>query len=188
MSGLGSTRRTSLVRPSAAWRFAVAATLPLAAMLGGCEAERRGTQDRPLARPGAPTMVITSDLIAGEVMLRPRIRNPYEGNAHAVMEGRRFYMWFNCHGCHGMAGGGGIAPPFADSDWIYGSDPENVYQSIVQGRPNGMPAFNRLSDDVVWKLVSYVRTLDDELGAMPVGADALGVPRMTPEDRVPENE
>ena len=38
-------------------------------------------------------------------------------------------------------GGGGIGPPLMDDRWIYGSAPENIYASIVQGRPNGMPAW-----------------------------------------------
>jgi cytochrome c oxidase cbb3-type subunit 3 len=47
-----------------------------------------------------------------------------------------------------------------DDKWIYGSTPENIHASIVQGRPNGMPAFGgKIPDAQVWQLVAYVRAL-----------------------------
>src|SRR5689334_23346973 len=63
-----------------------------------------------------------------------------EDSAWAVNEGQRLYRWYNCVGCHAH-GGGGMGPPLMDAKWIYGSSPEDVYSSIVDGRPNGMPAF-----------------------------------------------
>jgi cytochrome c oxidase cbb3-type subunit 3 len=83
----------------------------------------------------------------------------YDGNAWAISEGQRLYSWFNCNGCHAM-GGGGMGPPLMDDVWIYGSDPATIFASIVEGRPNGMPAFGgRVPDQQVWQLVAYVRTL-----------------------------
>jgi cytochrome c oxidase cbb3-type subunit 3 len=47
-----------------------------------------------------------------------------------------------------------------DAAWIYGADPGNVYATIVEGRPNGMPAFRgRLTTQQVWQLVAYVRSM-----------------------------
>jgi cytochrome c oxidase cbb3-type subunit 3 len=47
-----------------------------------------------------------------------------------------------------------------DSQWIYGSQPENIFQTIVEGRPNGMPSFRgKLGTDQVWQLVAYVRSM-----------------------------
>jgi cytochrome c oxidase cbb3-type subunit 3 len=47
-----------------------------------------------------------------------------------------------------------------DDKWIYGSEPQQIFQTIVAGRPNGMPSFRmRLTDAEVWNLVAYVRTL-----------------------------
>ena len=65
----------------------------------------------------------------------------------------------NCVGCHAH-GGGGMAPALMDDEWLYGSEPENIYDTIVEGRPNGMPAWrDRLSNQQVWQLVAYVRSL-----------------------------
>ena len=47
-----------------------------------------------------------------------------------------------------------------DDVWIYGSDPANVYATIVEGRPNGMPSFGgHIPDEQVWQLVAYVRSM-----------------------------
>src|SRR5581483_11928376 len=68
----------------------------------------------------------------------------------------------NCVGCHAH-GGGGMGPPLMDQKWIYGSEPEQVYATIMEGRPNGMPSFRgKIPDDQVWKLVAYVRSLSGQ--------------------------
>jgi cytochrome c oxidase cbb3-type subunit III len=83
--------------------------------------------------------------------------NPYAGFER---EGERFYRAMNCDGCHGGAGGGGIGPPFLTAELIYGHQPGNIFQSIVQGRPQGMPAYGgKIPDEVVWKIVAYVESL-----------------------------
>lgn len=122
--------------------------------------------------PGVgPQVVRTSELIPGGAKPGTMIRNPYEGNKQVLADGKRYYGWFNCAGCHGGAGGGGIGPPLADADWIYGGEPANIFLSVVQGRPNGMPSYGgQLSDEQVWKLVAYVSSLSGHAG--PKGATA----------------
>ena len=86
-------------------------------------------------------------------------QNPYEDNAYAMTEGQRLYEWYNCSGCHAR-GGGGIGPPFMADVWRYGKDPGNIYASIVEGRPNGMPSWRRkMPEYQVWQIVTYVQTL-----------------------------
>jgi cytochrome c oxidase cbb3-type subunit 3 len=47
-----------------------------------------------------------------------------------------------------------------DDEWIYGSDPENVFETIVEGRPNGMPSYRgKVTDGQVWRLAAYVRSM-----------------------------
>lgn len=85
--------------------------------------------------------------------------NPYEGNSDALVQGQTLFNSMNCVGCHAPKGGGAIGPPLSDHDWIYGSAPGQIFLTIRQGRPNGMPAFTTLPDSSVWKLVAYVRSL-----------------------------
>jgi cytochrome c oxidase cbb3-type subunit 3 len=132
----------------------------LAAVLAAC-----GGRDSSPA-PGASwlgeplAMVRTSELTAGPDDTLPRIRNPYAEDPGLLVQGRQLYAAFNCAGCHGGAGGGGIGPPLADDAWIYGGSDANIYASIVQGRPNGMPAFGpSLSGEAVWKLAAFVKSL-----------------------------
>lgn len=135
-------------------------------LLASCEQDR-GAVTAGSPPTGAPVPIVrTSGLVAGPMQPDLDFKNPYEGNKNAMADGREYYNWFNCTGCHGGAGGGGIGPPFADSDWIYGGEPANVFQSIVQGRPNGMPSFaGRIPDEQVWKIVAYVRSLSGSEGA-----------------------
>ncbi len=94
----------------------------------------------------------------GASQARP-VKNSYEENAYALSEGKRLYNSFNCVGCHAH-GGGGMGPPLMDDQWLYGSAPEQVFASIVEGRPNGMPAFrDHIPDYQVWQLAAYVRSL-----------------------------
>ena len=53
-----------------------------------------------------------------------------------------------------------MGPPLMDDEWIYGNDPENIFATIVEGRPNGMPSFRgKLPEYQVWQLAAYVQSL-----------------------------
>lgn len=65
-----------------------------------------------------------------------------------------------CYGCHGQAGGGGIGPSLADDTWIYGGDAATIHETLVNGRPNGMPKFgDAATDEELWQAVAFVQTL-----------------------------
>ena len=104
--------------------------------------------------------VRTRELAAGAANPAPAIENPNRHAPGPLAPGRQLFAAMNCGGCHGGAGGGGIGPPLADKQWIYGGSDANIYATIVQGRPNGMPAFGpSLQGEAVWKLAAYVRSL-----------------------------
>lgn len=89
------------------------------------------------------------------------LRNPYEGNAEAIATGAKLYISYNCIDCHGADGGGAMAPAFIDGRWHFGGSAAQVYESIFQGRPDGMPAWGGLLDQhSIWRLVAYVRSLE----------------------------
>ena len=133
----------------------LAAALVIVAV--GCERERRDfklpngdqlTQSTRVTQlqPGAPAQPMT-------------VSSPLEGNAYALSEGKRLFSAYNCVGCHAN-GGGGIGPALMDHRWIYGSRGDQIYSTIVQGRPNGMPSFGgKVPDQQVWQLVAYVQSL-----------------------------
>jgi cytochrome c oxidase cbb3-type subunit 3 len=132
--------------------------LLLAGFLISCDREERQFRVAP-PYASRSNSIVMSDNQAGVAIARPSSSNPYEHNAYAISEGQRLFDQMNCSGCHAH-GGGAIGPPLMDDKWIYGSDPLNIYATIVQGRPNGMPSFRgKLDDQQVWQLVAYVRTL-----------------------------
>ena len=93
------------------------------------------------------------------MIVASHVDNEYEENAYHVSQGQRLYAWYNCVGCHAN-GGGGMGPPLMDAEWVYGSRPEQIYETIMQGRPNGMPSWaGRIPEAQVWQIVAYVRSM-----------------------------
>ena len=72
------------------------------------------------------------------------VANPFGADRAASGEGRRLFLRFNCAGCHGDHGGGGMGPSLRDSDWIYGSGDIQIFgptASTLFDRP--MPTTRR---------------------------------------------
>ena len=91
------------------------------------------------------------------------IKNPYEGDKAAIRTGGKLFIAYNCLDCHGADGSGAMAPTFQDGRWHFGGSPGAVFESIYQGRPDGMPAWGgRISSDQIWMLTAYVRSLSSK--------------------------
>ncbi|MBV9078322.1 MAG: c-type cytochrome, partial [Methylobacteriaceae bacterium] len=104
--------------------------------------------------------VPVSDLHPGNVLLGPHIQNPLANDPQAVTRGMQDFIQFNCVGCHAPNGGGGMGPSLSEPQTIYGADAPNLFLSIYQGRPNGMPAWGEtLPESTIWELVAYVESI-----------------------------
>jgi len=102
---------------------------------------------------------LESNLRPGNAPPATPVNNPYAGNAQAISEGQQLFEWYNCSGCH-FHGGGGIGPPLIKKHWIYGGEPANLFDTIMKGRPNGMPSWSgKIPEYQVWEIVAYVRSL-----------------------------
>lgn len=139
-------------------------------LLAACERERRDFT-LPNGEQLAQATRLT-DLQAGSPSQPGSVGSPFEDNAYGLSEGKRLYNAYNCVGCHAR-GGGAIGPALMDHRWIYGSRPEQIYSTIIEGRPNGMPAFGgRIPDHQVWQIVAYVQSLSGNVGKdAPPGRD-----------------
>ena len=131
-----------------------------------CKREERTFRTQP---PSADPVqaVAVSALFPGATPATGPVQNDYEHNAYALAEGKRLFSQYNCVGCHAH-GGGGMGPALMDDQWLYGYEPQQVYASILQGRPNGMPAFmGKVPDHQIWELAAYVRSMS---GLVPPAA------------------
>ncbi|MDB4870690.1 MAG: cytochrome c class [Gemmatimonadales bacterium] len=92
-----------------------------------------------------------------------QVKNPYEGDKAAISTGGKLFIAYNCLDCHGADGSGAMGPSFQDGRWHFGGGPGEVFESIYQGRPDGMPAWGgRISNDQIWMLTAYVRSLSSK--------------------------
>ncbi len=138
------------------------ASVVISVALSSCEREERRFREMPSAAARRNTERLVT-LVPGPYTPDIKVDNPYGRNAYAVSEGKRLFGWYNCVGCHAN-GGGGMGPPLMDDKWIYGSDPENIFATIVEGRPNGMPSYRgKMPEYQVWQLVSYVLSLSGNI-------------------------
>jgi cytochrome c oxidase cbb3-type subunit 3 len=88
------------------------------------------------------------------------LTNPHEGDKNAIGTGAKLFVAYNCIDCHGADGSGAVGPAFTDGRWHFGGSPGAVFESIYQGRPDGMPGWGgRISNDEIWMLTAYVRSL-----------------------------
>lgn len=170
-------------------RFRTEPALAAALLLAGCS---NGTSAPSTATDTStpPGSVVTSALAPGlphSVMtIDPRAAKYYD-NAAAVVTGKRLYGQYNCSGCHSN-GGGGMGPSLMDNQWIYGGRLEQIHQTLVEGRPNGMPTWGgKIPDEQLWQISAYVRsmslpeTLAAQNGPTPSQSPAP-VPRMADQD------
>lgn len=88
------------------------------------------------------------------------LTNPYEHDKRALGLGAQLFVAYNCVDCHGADGSGAVGPTFADGRWHFGGSAGEVFESIYEGRPDGMPQWGgRISNDQIWMLTTYVRSL-----------------------------
>ena len=153
--------------------------LAFVAVLAACHRESREFE-APRNSDMPPSEVALNSLVAGEssTQVREQQRREYEENAYQLSEGKRLFTAFNCTGCHAH-GGGGSGPALMDDRWIYGGEIDQIYLSIVQGRPNGMPAFGgKIPSQQVWQLAAYVRSMGGHgpKSARPSRDDHIQIP------------
>ena len=83
--------------------------------------------------------------------------NPLAGNASAIEAGHGLFGKMNCAGCHAYDLTGGMGPDLTDPSWQYGGKPGEIYHTIAEGTPRGMPAWkDKLTPEQIWQLVDYI--------------------------------
>jgi cytochrome c oxidase cbb3-type subunit 3 len=168
---------------SSRFRDSVLALVAIAA-LGACEREQRGAGKDPM-RGAVPAVSPDTIFPSGGKLppLDPRAA-AFERNAEAISKGQQLFGWMNCSGCHSH-GGGGMGVALIDEKWRYGGRIDQIAASIMEGRPNGMPAWRgKLTDEQAWQLAAYVRSLSGQAPKDAVSARADEMSNTPPQTQV----
>jgi cytochrome c oxidase cbb3-type subunit 3 len=65
----------------------------------------------------------------------------------------------NCAGCHGYDLSGGMGPDLTDNSWLYGARPGEIFHTIAEGTPRGMPSWkDQLTPEQIWQLVTFIQS------------------------------
>ena len=106
----------------------------------------------------APAALSASVLLSGQPP-SDSTRNPFATNPTAAADGQRVYNQ-TCQSCHGTAGEGDRAPALTTTRLLHGNDDADVFHTIRAGVPGTqMPPFAGLSDQQIWQLVTYIRSV-----------------------------
>ncbi len=109
----------------------------------------------------------------------------YDGKPEAISEGLRLFDWYNCSGCH-FHGAGGMGPALMNPHLHYGSRIDEIHETLVQGRPNGMPSWGgKIPDEQLWQIAAYVRSLGQTPPTEPPPPPATRLPPPPPDDTAP---
>ena len=77
----------------------------------------------------------------------------------AMEMGKRLYLTY-CMQCHGAdARGAKGFPNLTDADWLYGGEPDQIKETIANGRMGVMPPHAQLGGDTIKDLANFVRSL-----------------------------
>ena len=171
---------------SSRFRASIALLVVAALALVACEREEHHSRAKPFgetvpAGESAPTIFPGN---SGPPPVDVRA-NLYDNNANAIAQGQQLYIQMNCVGCHSH-GGGGMGPPLMDDEWRYGGRIDQIATSIAEGRPNGMPSWrSKLTDDQIWQLAAYVRSLSGQPSKDAVSARSESMSATTPASLTP---
>jgi cytochrome c oxidase cbb3-type subunit 3 len=137
--------------------------LAAAVALAGCSDSQIAGPDVDVAPPVVETNVGPIPGVVDPPTTFEPITNPYAHDVNALAEGRRFFEQYNCAGCHGDHGGGGMGPSLRDEVWLYGGNHAQVANSIAEGRAYGMPAWRtRLTRSQIWQITAYLKSMRTE--------------------------
>jgi putative heme-binding domain-containing protein len=87
--------------------------------------------------------------------------NPVEGDASAIEQGEQLFR-LSCASCHGLNAKGTRGPDLTTGQWTRGGTDAQLFRTIMRGVPGtDMPGAqdSDATDEQVWALVAYLRTL-----------------------------
>jgi putative heme-binding domain-containing protein len=128
---------------------------------------------RPGTGPGAALLVVVClGLVAPAAGQDTPTTNPLAGDAAAIRQGQNIYRG-RCAVCHGIDAKGYRGSDLTTGDWVHGGSDAQIAKTILGGVPGTeMPGNTSLSEEEVWMLVAYLRTLSAPGGRPAERGDA----------------
>ena len=103
--------------------------------------------------------VAAAEAIAASAKANQPSVNPYRGDAAAIAEGQQVFAQI-CVACHKADASGLVGPSLVDPYWKYGHSDAELFATVMEGRPGGMPAWGaQLGSEKVWRALAYLETL-----------------------------
>ena len=97
-----------------------------------------------------------------------KLKNPVAASAESLAAGQQSYRR-QCASCHGINGEGGAgndlipaAPDLTDGAWDHGSTDGEIFDNIKNGVApdfNMVPLKDKLTDNEIWNVVNYLRSI-----------------------------
>jgi putative heme-binding domain-containing protein len=92
-------------------------------------------------------------------------RNPYAGDPKAATQGAVLFRQ-ECTYCHGVSARGGMrGPDLTTGTWTHGGTDSELATTISVGVPGTAMPPNKLTEEEIWQLITYLRTLQQPLAA-----------------------
>ena len=140
-------------------RVAHVLTLALLLILLGCMAcSSKATEPAP--KLGDPVVSATPVALPAEVS--KETKNPLADLAAASAKGKPLFEQ-NCVFCHGATGASDGTfepkPPKLNAGEVTQDPDGEIFLTVKNGKGKSMPAQKRLTDEQIWQVTAYVRTL-----------------------------
>ena len=98
--------------------------------------------------------------------------NPLAGDAKAIDAGKNIYRG-RCGVCHGIDAKGYRGSDLTTGDWVHGGSDVQIFRTIARGVPGTeMPGNGNMSEEEVWMVIAYLRTLSTPGAAAVERGDA----------------
>jgi cytochrome c oxidase cbb3-type subunit III len=117
------------------------------------------TSLRSVATAGAFALsLLAASPAAAQARTEPA-RNPLTGDAKAITQGAVLFRQ-ECVFCHGVAARGGMrGPDLTTGSWSHGGSDAELAATIGDGVPGTAMPPNKLTEQEIWEIIAYLRTL-----------------------------